>query len=267
MQADRMQAAENSLPARTLSRDWPLSAPRLLAGALVGSALGCAALQLLYPIFVVPPEIAILPDPPPTAAVMKLEAAQYLVDVKNYSIIFGLVGLFLGTACAGFAFAGRHPRRIIATGLLGAIGCVAGIVLCNLVVSRMRSSGGNDLVLVGYALDHLKQSILAQACLWGLTGLGIGIGLARDVKSALTAGVSGLVGGMLSGLLYTTGVAFFLPNVRTYYVFPHAPGEQFAWLAFNACMVGLTIALGTGERSKKTEEQESTTPSITSVAT
>ena len=267
MQAEQSQPAESLVSAPSPSRDWPPSAPRLLLGALIGSALGFAVLQTLYPIYVVPPELANLPDPPPTAAVEKLEAALRAVDLKNFSIVFSAIGLLLGASYALCAFGLRCPRRLIMTSVLGAVSCVAGALICNSIISKMRSSGGDDMLLFGFTLDILKQTILSQACLWGLTGLGIGIGLAPSIKAALTAGISGLVGGMLSAMLYVVGVAFFLPIVGGYHAFPVTPTQQIAWLAFNACTIGLTIALGTGERARKADSERSVPAGVTSTAT
>ncbi len=69
----------------------------------------------MYPLFVVPEDIAILPDPPPTAAVVKLEKAQFAVDAKNFSVLFGLIGAVFGAACVlcTFVFDPSKPWRSV----------------------------------------------------------------------------------------------------------------------------------------------------------
>ena len=251
MGTDAALSTENSDSPNSKPIDWPPALGRLLLGAVVGSVLGWLTLSVTYPIFVVPPEIAILPDPPPKASVEKLEAALFVVNSKNFAISFSLIGLLIGVTSAFFTYGFRYPGRIVCSGLLGAIFCVIGILICNVFITRARASGGNDIILLGITLDDLKQTILSQACMWGLTGLGIGLGLGRNLKTSIVAGISGLVGGALAAMLYGVGMAVIAPNAGTFLPFPEAKFDRAIWMVFAAAIIALTIGMGTGERAKK----------------
>ncbi len=207
----------------------------------------------MYPIFVVPDDIAILPDPPPTAAVMKLEAAQYAVDAKNFSVLFGLIGAIFAAACALCAFGTRSISAVALGALSSAILGVVGANFSNWMFTRLRSTSHGDIVVMGITLDSMMQVIIGYGVLWGLIGLGVGIGIG-SVKSrskTVSAGVAGFVGGVLAAMVYVMLVAQVTPNATMSHVFPLDFNSQAIWLLMFMVIIAVTIVLGTGEKRSK----------------
>ncbi len=181
-------------------------------------------------LFEIPDEIRNLPDPPPIAAIARLEAYQVKVDCINYPIVFGITGVCVGVLCALLALKSKAIGTVLA-GLLGGVLGAVGAYLAAIVAGMTRSASGSDIVLIGITLDAMKQGILNQACIWGLMGLGIGIGIGVAVQGGIGAvkgGLAGLLGGAFAALIFTFGVAIIAPNSSTNHVFPLATSEQIA---------------------------------------
>ena len=252
MQAE-MQSAD-SIKERTTEAEgaWPPNLLRLVLGALIGVGFACLALKTLYPIFVVPEDIAILPDPPPTAAVVKLEKAQFAVDAKNFSVLFGLIGATFGAACVLCAFGTRSIKAAAISGLAAASFGVVGANFSNWMFTRLRATSHGDLTVLGVKLDSMMQVILGYGVLWGLIGFGVGVGIGsvRTGKS-LVAGVAGFFGGFLAAMVYALLVAQLTPNATMSHVFPVDFTSQAVWLAIFMVLIAAAISLGTGEKRAK----------------
>ncbi len=239
-------------PAHNSGSKWPPSLFSFVAAGLVGALLGWGCMKAVYPIFVVPEDVAILPDPPPIAAIEKLEAYQFVVDNKNYSLVYAAVGACIG-ACTAFSIFGA--RGILATVLTAASGGMAaalGAILCNIVVTHTRSIGGNDIHLIGLALDSMAQAIIAQGALWGLLGLGVGLGLglfAKGIPTGVKGGFCGMVGGAIGTTLYLLVSAYALPISSSNHVTPKSTFEQIAIMLTASFFICAVIALTAGDNS------------------
>lgn len=232
---------------------WPPKLPLTVLGALVAVGIACLIMKTMYPIFVVPEDIAILPDPPPTAAVLKLEKAQFSVDAKNFSILFGLIGAVFGASCVLFTFGIRSIKAIVIGAIAaGALG-VVGANLSNLMFTRLRASSNGDLLVMGLKIDSMMQNILGYGVLWGLIGLGVGIGIGsvRTFGKSVVAGTAGLVGGLLAAMVYVLLVAQLTPNAVMSHVFPLDITSQAIWLLMFMVLIAAAIPLGTGEKRAK----------------
>ncbi len=248
------QSSDQSLPASTDSDGvWPPRLGRIVLGALLAGGIGWMILNSVYPIYEVPPEIAILPDPPPTEKVLELEKAQYAVDRQNFSIVFALTGAVLRACCAGFAFGAKALRPLLIAAIAAAALGVVGANLSNELFTKIRLTSGSDRVLLGITLDSMKQTILGYSSLWGLIGLGVGIGVGafRGGAKMVTAGIAGLAGGLVIAMLYVLIVGQLLPNATMSHVFPPDTSSQVIWFLVFSAGIAATIALGTGEKAKK----------------
>jgi hypothetical protein len=234
---------------------WPPRLVRLALGALVGGLLGWAIFRFAFPLFRIPEEVAILPDPPPIAAIEKLEAYQFDVDNKNYGIAFAITGTLVALFALASSFGVKRPVKMVIASILGASMGALGAVLCNIVTTKTRAVGGNDVIWLGVKLDSMGQALLAQIFLWGLIGLatGIAVGLAgKGVSGAMKAGVSGLLGGALGSVLFLVVYATLYPTSSSNHVVLQSIGEQIGLTVVATILISVAICLGTGERKPKT---------------
>lgn len=250
--SDRTQS---DLPQSDSRRNWPPNILRLVLGAVVAAGLGWVTLKNFYPIFVIPPEIAILPDPPPTVAVEKLEKFQYVVDGKNYSIVFGIIGAIFGISCVVFSFGVRSSKAIIVGSVGTAVLGIVGANLSHFIFHRLRTTSGSDWLIMGIKLDGMAQTILGYAMLWGLIGLGVGIGIGtvRSAGKSMVAGISGFFGGVLASMTYVLLTSQFSPNAAMNSVFPSDATPQAIWLVLFCVVIATCIALGSGERKPEVQ--------------
>ena len=253
MQSDEQPVSDSKISTKSnLSRDWPPSFFRLVLGAAFAAGLGYIVLKTMHPIFVVPPEIAILPDATPLPLQLKLEEAKYAVDGRNFSIVFGVIGAIFGASCVVFSFGARSVYAIvIAVVGTAALGCV-GANFSNWMFHNLRETSGTDLLIMGYALDGMGQTVLGYALLWGLIGLGVGLGIGavRSVGKSLGAGISGLCGGVLGAFLYVALTGWFSEGTTMNRVFPTDSMGQAIWLLLFTVVIVVCIALGSGEKRR-----------------
>jgi len=250
MQTEATTVSATHEVTESTSAVWPPKLPRVVLGAIVAAGVACLILSFLYPIFTVPEEIAIIPDPPPTAAVLKLEKAQFAVDAKNFSIVFGTIAAVLGAAIVLFAFGFRSIKAVFLGAIAAASLGVVGVNLSNWMFTNLRSTSNSDMLLMGITIDSMTQTIIGYAALWGLVGLGagIGVGSVRGVGKAISAGVAGLLGGTLAAMVYVLLVAQFTPNTTMSFVFPQDLVSQAIWFLLSMILIAAAIALGSGEK-------------------
>ncbi len=237
---------------------WPPRLGRIVFGALLAGGIGWVILKSVYPIFEVPPEMAILPNPPPTEKIIELEKVQYAIDGQNFSIVFGLTGAVLGAYCAVFAFVAKGLRPLLIAAIAaGALG-VVGANLSNEIFTRIRLTSGSDRVLLGITFDAMKQAILGYASLWGLIGLGVGVGVGsfRGGAEMVTSGIAGLAGGFVTAMLYVLGVGQLSPNESMSHVFPLGSSSQVIWFLVFCMGIAAAIALGSGENAKRQDSMQ-----------
>ncbi len=241
---DQLESGSQSLIA------WPPSVLRLLIGAAITAGLGYLIVQTLYGLFVVPEEIVNFPEQSPRWMYERLDIVKNQVEEKNLMLIFGIVGAIFGVSSVLLSFGARAGKALIIALLASAALGILGAAMSNEMFHRIRATSGKDVVLMGITLDAMKQAIVGYALLWGLIGLGtgVGIGSVRGAGKALVAGISGLLGGVLGAMLYVILTAQFMVGVTMNRVLPYNLSGQAMWLALFLLVVALCIGLGTGEK-------------------
>jgi hypothetical protein len=249
------QLVSNSVAATptNLYGDWPPNLLRLVLGAMIGAVLGFIVLKTTYPIFEVSYEIRTFPEQSPAWLYERLDKAQYEVDGKNFAVVFGITGALLGASCAVLAFGARSIRAILIAVLGAAALGVLGAILSNWMFNNMRVNSGKDAVILGIALDGMKQSIVGYSLLWGLIGLGVGLGIGaiRGVGKSLVAGISGLCGGVLGAMVFVIVTAQISIGTTMNAVVPFSTTSQAIWFVVFPITISICIALGSGEKRQK----------------
>ena len=167
-------------------------------------------------------------------------AQQRLVDTKNTALLVGVLGGTLGMALAFIRPAtGRLAWRLI-------IGTVAGAL-----VGFMAGSVAYYLQLYYAGQGHLTllQSVLVQTLLFGSLGLGLGTlggSFAFNRSLARERVVSGLMAGLIVGVVYSLGVSIVFPTADMDAVIPSTPSTQTLWSLLAAGMFGWLIPRSNG---------------------
>ncbi len=251
MQSEVLPASDlNSTAPSNLNGLWPPSILRLVLGAILTAGLGYIVIKTLFPIFVVPLDIATFPNQSPVWMYERLDNATYFVDGKNYSLVFGVIGAIFGASCVVFSFGARSVKAIVIAVVAAAALGIAGANLSNWMFNHMRVNSGNEVRIMGIALDSMKQSILGYSLLWGLMGLGVGLGIGsiRGFRKSLVAGISGLVGGVLGSMIYVILTAQLSIGTLMNTVLPHHNNSQAIWMVMFTVVIAVCIALGCGEK-------------------
>ena len=254
MQSEEQPVSDSNSPTKSnLRGDWPPNFLRLVLGAVFAAGLGYIVLKTMHPIFVVPVEIATFPEQSPLWLYERLDKANFDVDGKNFSIVFGVIGAIFGASCVVFSFGARSVYAIVIAVVASAAMGVVGANLSNWMFNNLRATSGKDLLIMGITLDGMRQTILGYSLLWGLIGLGVGLGIGsvRSVGKSLVAGISGLCGGVLGALLYVFLTAQFSIGTTMNRVFPADNTSQAIWLVLFTVLIAVCIALGSGEKRRK----------------
>lgn len=254
MQSEEQLASDSDPTTSNSRRDWPPSFLRLVLGAVFAAGLSYIVLRTMYPFFVLPPEIAsVVLEFAPFSAQLDLEKAEFVVDGKNFSVFFAIIGGILGVSCVLFSFGTRSVTAIVvAVVCAAAMGCV-GANLSNWMFTNLRQTSGKDLVIMGVTLDNMGQTIVGYASVWGLIGLGVGLGVgsARGIGKSLVGGIAGLCGGALAAMTYVVLTAQFSIGTTMNRVLPIDNTRLAIWLVLFHVMIAGCIALGLGERRRK----------------
>ena len=220
---------------------------------MFAAGLGYIVLKTMYPIFVVPVDIANVGEGSPIAVYQRLDKAKFEVDGKNLSIVFGVIGAVFGVSCVVFSFGIRSVKAIAVAVVGSAAMGVVGANLSNRMFNNLRETSGKDLPIMGITLNSMWQTTLGYALLWGLIGLGVGLGIGsvRGVGKSLVAGISGLCGGVLGAMLYVVLTAQFSIGTTMNRVIPDGNTSQAIWLVLFSVVIAVCIALGSGEKRRK----------------
>ena len=253
----KVSESRNNTPSQEMATsgtaNWPPSILRLVAGAMIAAAISFVVLKTMYPIFVLPEDIAKVPEQAPIEVYQKHDKAQYEADGKNYSIVFGIAGAVFGVCSVLFTFGPKSIKALsvafICAGGFGAVGAF----LSNWMFNNMRATSGRNAKLMGIPMDSMTQSIVGYSLVWSFIGLGVGLGIgaARGFSKSLVAGISGFVGGALAAMLYVIFTAQFFIRTTMNQVIPNGDVSQAIWLVLFAVVIAACIALGSGEKRKK----------------
>lgn len=232
---------------------WPPSLFRLVLAALVSAGLSFLVLKAIYPVFVLPEDIAYVPEQAPIEVYQKHDEAQYEADGKNFAVVFGLSGAILGFCSVAFAFGIKQTKAIgvgvVASSVLGVIGAF----LSNWMFNYMRTSSDQSVSLFGISLNGMAQSMVGYFLLWGLIGLGVGLGVGavRAPSKSFVAGFSGLLGGAFAAMAYVLLASQISISTVMNRVLPDGNMTQALWLVFFPVVTVACIALGSGEKKQK----------------
>jgi len=138
----------------------------------------------------------------------QLSARSSVAGLLLFSVVAGLVGLFIGSADGLVC---RLPRRALLCGLVGLLvglvggfvsGLIASLAYAPLNALAMRMSEGSSVFVstFGFIVQLIGRSLA-----WAVAGLamGLGQGIALRSKKLLFYGlIGGVVGGLFGGLLF-----------------------------------------------------------------
>ena len=222
----------------------------LLGGisALTGGLLTWCVVLIFFPVFTLPPELADLPSPVPWELGVKQDAATAEAAKQNVTLalaIFGLFVAFLLTAAEAFrrhVFLSIWWRGILAAFVAVSIGAGAGILGATVSETLAKTTD----------LSPLMKTIVMQAAMLGMAGMGIGIGVGVSFGRILLVvggAAGGALGGALAAILYPVVVGYLLPNLQTERVMPNEPMSSLMWLVIAAVMIGIVLG-GLGSAKK-----------------
>ncbi len=106
--------------------------------------------------------------------------------------------------------------------------------------------------------DPFVRTIIVQCAMLGLAGSGVGAGVAfattlpifRPQLLAICL-TSGLLGGLLAGLIFPFASSILLPNAQTEVLMPDLGVSRLLWLALVSCLSALTVtSMGKEAKSK-----------------
>lgn len=250
---ERVASTSNSAEVELRSNKWPPSIFKLCIAGLIAGCVGFAIMKFVHPLFILPDELARVPEQAPIEVYQKHDQAQYELDGWNYAILFALAGSLLGGCCVVLCFGFKATKALVSgvvcAGVLGAVGAL----LSNWMFNNMGQLNGQNATLMGISMDGMTQSIVGYALLWSMIGLGagIGVGIANGAKKATLAGVSGFIGGILASMVYVIVTAQVSIGTIMNTVVPMGDISQVLWFILFPGLVVLCIGLGSGEKRKK----------------
>ena len=136
----------------------------------------------------------------------RAEMRHSVMGLTIFSIVAGMIGLFLGAADGLVC---RLPRRALLGGGVGLLVGLIGGLVCSIAASviygpithfAMKQGGGNGLSALGFALQVGGRSLA-----WALAGMAMGLGQGialRSKRLAIYGFLGGVIGGLLGGLLF-----------------------------------------------------------------
>jgi hypothetical protein len=229
---------------------------RVIALGVVGALAAVVAhfaISRMTNVFQLPTELATLGrgQIPGAEDQRRIMAAKLVVFTRHSALWLGTAGLVLGGATglalglfrrsAGSLWCGAVGGAL-AGGLAGSAAGPMAVYLERQMTSRLASDQSG-------LSDH--QLMLMHASTWLVLGLGVGLGVGfgareRRGRSAaaamLTAGVAGLIGGVL--YLFLAGVA--VPLADPSLPVPTGDMNRLLWLGLPSILIGLTL----GRRSQ-----------------
>ena len=207
-------------------------------------------LEVIMPVFQLPEHLRNLSGNAPEEQQKEMMEASVDTNNKNATLSLGMLASTLGL-CLTIAEvkSRRQGLRAIWAGPLAIL--IAGVV----------AVGGGILggILTGSSVlpeDPLTRTIIVQATMLGLVGLGVGSGVGLAVTLPMcrprllaTCFVGGMLGGLLAGLVYPFAASILLPNARTEVLMPDPGVSRLLWLALLSSATALTLT-GMGKEEK-----------------
>jgi hypothetical protein len=233
--------------------DWPPRFLRLVLGAVFAAGLGFVVLKAMYPVFVLPVDVATVPEQAPIEVYQKYDQAKHELDGKNYSVVFAIIGAVLGASCTVCAFGFKSIRALLVATVCSAILGGIGAQLSNEMFNFMRANSGRNISLMGVSFDGMKQSIVGYSLLWGLIGLGVGLGIGshHGFRKTIVAGISGLLGGVVGAMIFVILTAQVSISTTMNQTLPIHGQTQVVWMVLMGIAIAGCIAMGTGEKKEK----------------
>lgn len=217
-----------------------------LAFGLVGAGLAWAVLQVFFPVFTIPEELANLPVPVPDKQFLKQVAAQDQANHLNAILLLSLFGVLVGGLLAPNPQTGRRStwtilRNRAVGGVLGGLfGALAALVGCV----------AYDIHAGIRSVTPLAKTIRVQSIMFATLGAGVGLAFGSLVgwRRAVGALITGIFAGVLAGMLYPFLAGVLLPNSITETLIPVGMVNRLLWLGLAGGLLGMLIPATTLSR-------------------
>jgi hypothetical protein len=205
-------------------------------------------LQVAFPVFSVPEELANLPTPAPPDKEAELIRALEIANRGHATLAVAILGVVVGCFLAAAESCSRGMcRSAMWKGPLG--GAIAGLFGAGAGLSGFFLVGSLKYVA---GLSPLAKTITAQSATLGLLGLGIGVAIAiayGGFRLLLNCSLGGILGGVFAAIIYPTCVAYLLPVAQTELAIPKDATIQSIWIAATTLLIGFALT-GVGKRGK-----------------
>lgn len=215
--------------------------PGLIVAGIV-ALLVWGVLEVMPSVFELPEHLRELSGNAPEEQQKELLDTSLVVSNKNAALslvmLISTLGLFLTIAEVKLR---RQGLRAIWGGLLAVLIAGAFAVGGSIVGSVLAASSS-------LPEDPLLKTIIVQSAMFGLAGAGVGLGVAFATtlpsfrpKLLAVSVTSGLLGGLLAGLIFPFASSILLPNARTEVLMPDPGVSRLLWLALVSCLSALTV--------------------------
>lgn len=228
------------------------SVGRSLILASVTAVVAWGALEVLLPVFEMPPHLRDLSGNAPAEQQKERMAASVATSHKNATFAFALLAGLLALA---LTIAELKSRNQIGRSLWG--GPVALLIAAGVAVGG-GILGGSLATSTSLPEDPLTKTIMLQVITLGFVGLGVGLGLSLaimlpQIQPQLLGNcvVGGALGGALGGLVFPLASSVLLPSARTEVAMPDPGISRLLWLAVGAILIAATMT-GIGQGKKPT---------------
>jgi len=146
--------------------------------------------------------------------------------------------------------------KLRSQGLKAILGGMLAILIAGAFAVGGGFLGGTVAASAALPEDLLARTIVVQGTMFGCVGLGVGAGVAFAVMLPIlrlrllaTCLTSGMLGGLLAGLIFPFAASILLPNARTEVLMPDPGISRFLWLALASIPTALTLT-GIGKEGK-----------------
>ncbi len=243
---------EVSIPTQNGEKRLLLSGmPGMMLAAVVALVVW-GVLEVMPSVFELPVHLRELSGNAPEEQQKELLDTSLVVSNKNAALslvmLTSTLGLFLTIAEVKL----RHQGLRAVWGGLLAILIAGGFALGGSILGSMLAASSS------LPEDALTRTIIVQAAMFGVAGLGVGAGVAFATtlpifRPHLLANclLGALLGGLLAGLIFPFASSILLPNARTEVLMPDPGVSRLLWLALVSCLSVLTMTcMGKEARTK-----------------
>ncbi len=228
------------------------SVGRSLILAAVTAVVTLGALEVLLPVFEMPPHLRDLSGNAPEEQQKERMAASVATSHKNATFAFAMLAGLLAITLTIAELKSRHQIGRASWGGPLAFLIAAGVAVIGGILGESLATS------TSLPEDPLTKTIVLQVITFAFVGLGVGIGMGLAVmlpkiQPQLLGNcvVGGALGGALGGLIFPLASSVLLPSARTEVAMPDPGVSRLLWLAVGAVMIAATMT-GIGQGKKPT---------------